>query len=199
MKWVSLAPRFIGHFEKGVDYIGDLRAFEDDIASHAEIARSFGPYKISLHSGSDKFSIYEPAARQTRGLVHLKTAGTSYLEALRTVAVLRPELMCEIYAFAREHYPEDRASYHVSAELDRAPSAVTVKAASSLLDQFDAREILHVTFGSILTAKTADGQWRFYTQLMEVLQKNPETYDGFLQKHFLQHLLPFVPFVNRDA
>ncbi len=61
VRWVSLAPRYIGSFEKGVDYIGDVQAFEADIAVHAAIARTLGPYKLSLHSGSDKFSVYEPA------------------------------------------------------------------------------------------------------------------------------------------
>lgn len=121
VEWVSLAPRFIGRFEKGVDYIGDLGAFEADFAVHAAIARRFGPYKLSLHSGSDKFSIYPAAMRQTRGLVHLKTAGTSYLEALRTAAAADPDFFREIYAFARERYETDRASYHVSAQLGRAP------------------------------------------------------------------------------
>ena len=88
--WVSLAPRFVGTFEKGVDYIGDLSAFAQDVALHAAIARSHGPYKLSLHSGSDKFSIYDICVEATRGLVHLKTAGTSYLEALRTIGELDP-------------------------------------------------------------------------------------------------------------
>src|SRR5574341_84098 len=52
VQWVSLAPRFVGRFEKGVDYIGDLRALETDLIIHAAIARQFGPYKLSLHSGS---------------------------------------------------------------------------------------------------------------------------------------------------
>ena len=121
--WVSLAPRYIGRFEKGVDYIGDLAAFEADFALHAAIARRFGPYKLSLHSGSDKFSVYPIAMAQTRGLVHLKTAGTSYLEALRTIAALDPALFREIYVFARGRYPTDRASYHVSADLAKAPAA----------------------------------------------------------------------------
>jgi hypothetical protein len=73
-----------------VDYIGDVDAFEADFAIHAAIARHFGPYKLSLHSGSDKYSIYPAAVRQTRGLVHLKTAGTSYLEALHTIAAVDP-------------------------------------------------------------------------------------------------------------
>ena len=86
MKLVSLAPRFIGDFEKGVDYKGDLRALEKSLADHAAIADLLGPYKLSLHSGSDKLSIYTMFARQTKGRFHVKTAGTSYLEALRVVA-----------------------------------------------------------------------------------------------------------------
>jgi hypothetical protein len=194
VKWVSLAPRYIGRFEKGVDYIGDVAAFEADFTIHAGIARCFGPYKLSLHSGSDKFSVYEPAMRQTRGLVHLKTAGTSYLEALHTVAMIDPDLFCAIYAFARDRYEADRASYHVSASLDRAPLAKAVKESElpQLLDQFDAREILHVTFGSVLTAKTGDGKFRFYDRLMNLLRTRPEDYNTNLQRHFEKHLRPFA-------
>ena len=54
--WVSLAPRFIGRFEKGVDYIGDLGAGRPGRARRHR--PPLGPYKLSLHSGSDKFSVY---------------------------------------------------------------------------------------------------------------------------------------------
>ncbi len=199
VQWVSLAPRYIGQFEKGVDYIGDVNAFEEDIRVHAAIARTLGPYKLSLHSGSDKFSVYEAAARQTRGQVHLKTAGTSYLEALRTLAVLDPPLLRSIYTFAREHYMVDRASYHVSAQLERAPlpSAVTDADLPTLLDQFDAREILHVTFGSVLTARDASGQWLFYERIMQDLRTHPEAYADNLEAHFLRHLRPFASWSER--
>ena len=89
VRWVSLAPRYVGRFEKGVDYIGDLATFEEDFGGHAVIARAMGPYKLSLHTGSDKFSIYGIAAGLTNGLLHLKTAGTTYLEELRGNRLLR--------------------------------------------------------------------------------------------------------------
>jgi hypothetical protein len=190
--WVSLAPRFIGRFEKGVDYIGDLAAFEADLAVHAAIARQFGPYKLSLHSGSDKFSIYPAAMRQTRGLVHLKTAGTSYLEALHTIASIQPDFFIEIYTFARERYETDRTSYHVSAQLGRAPLPAAVIDPPGLLNQFDAREILHVTFGSVLTAQTAAGDLRFYGRLYAFLLAYANQYAGNLEAHFLRHLKPFT-------
>ncbi|MDO9066304.1 MAG: tagaturonate epimerase family protein, partial [Chloroflexota bacterium] len=194
VQWVSLAPRYIGRFEKGVDYIGDLAAFQADFAVHAAIARHFGPYKLSLHSGSDKFSIYGIAMQETRGLVHLKTAGTSYLEALRTLSTLDPALFREIYAFARQRYPSDRVSYHVSAELAKAPppEALADRDFPGLLDQFDAREILHVTFGSVLTTRKDDGGWLFYDRFLLLLRANPETYARNLESHFLRHLKPFA-------
>ncbi|MFN8497093.1 MAG: tagaturonate epimerase family protein [Anaerolineae bacterium] len=199
VRWVSLAPRYIGRFEKGVDYIGDLAAFESDFAVHAAIARVYGPYKLSLHSGSDKFSVYPIAARQTRGVVHLKTAGTSYLEALRTIAPLDAALFREIYAFARERYPIDRASYHVSAEVGRAPRPEDVADSdlASLLEDFDAREILHVTFGSVLTTRRADGGFLFYDRLMALLRGHPDAYAANLETHFARHLRPFAEVAGR--
>jgi tagaturonate epimerase len=188
VRWVSLAPRYVGRFEKGVDYIGDVALFEEDFAVHAAIARRFGPYKLSLHSGSDKFSIYPAAVRQARGLVHLKTAGTSYLEALRTAAALDADLFRGIYTFALERYGEDRASYHVSASLEKAaePGDIAGKDLSALLDRFDEREILHVTFGSVLTRED------LRDRLMGVLAAHPEDYAENLEKHFLRHLKPFA-------
>lgn len=63
---------------------------------------------------------------------------------------------------------------------------------AALLDQFDAREISHVTFGSVLTARTADGRLRFYDRLMNLLRENPEAYAANLERHFLRHLKPFA-------
>jgi hypothetical protein len=184
----------VGRFEKGVDYIGDLGALERDVAAHAALARHFGPYKLSLHSGSDKFSVYPIAARLAKGLVHLKTAGTSYLEALRTAAAVDPAFFRAIYAFARDRYDADRASYHVSAELGKAPPAADVPEGElpGLLEQFHAREILHVTFGSVLKEASPDGRLRFKDTLFALLRSNPEAYAKNLEAHFVKHLRPFV-------
>jgi hypothetical protein len=193
VRWASLAPRFVGRFEKGVDYIGDLAAFEADVCVHAAVARAFGGYKISLHSGSDKFAIYAVAAAATRGLLHLKTAGTSYLEALRAAAAIAPGFFRAIYVFARERYERDRASYHVSATVAAAPdpAALADTDLPALLEDFHARQILHVTFGSVLTASHADGSRVFADDLRALLQANPEAYAGCLERHFVRHLRPF--------
>lgn len=194
VRWVGLAPRFVGRFEKGVDYLGDLCAFEQHFAGHAAVARAFGPYKISLHSGSDKFSVYPIAARHANGLVHLKTAGTSYLEAVRTVAQLDAPLFRRMYAVARERYEVDRASYHVSARLDQAPEPDAVADADlvALVDDFHAREILHVTFGSVLAARDGAGTTRLGARLIALLSRHAEAYAANLERHFAKHLRPFA-------
>jgi hypothetical protein len=191
VKWVSFAPRFLGRFEKGVDYIGDVQVFEQSLAVHAAIARHFGPYKLSLHSGSDKFSIYPAFMKQTRGCAHLKTAGTSYLEALRTIASLDHELFKEIYVFARQHFEQDKLSYHISAKLDRSPEPAEIQDWPALLDQFDSREILHVTFGSVLTARKPDGELLYFDRIMTILESKREAYFANLEQHFIRHLQPF--------
>ncbi len=186
VQWVSLAPRFPGRFEKGIDYIGDLEALAESLAGHAAIARALGPYKLSLHSGSDKFSVYPLITEATRGLVHLKTAGTSYLEALRVIAQLAPPLFRRIGVFARQRYPEDRATYHVSADLSRFPNLETLPGERlvDLLEDRDARQILHVTFGSVMA--------RFGEELLATLRAHEEVYYEALERHFYRHLKPFT-------
>ncbi|MDY0020359.1 MAG: tagaturonate epimerase family protein [Anaerolineae bacterium] len=183
--WVSLAPRFVGRFEKGVDYIGDLAAFETEVRRHVDVMRHFGGYKLSLHSGSDKFSIYPIVARYAGDLVHLKTAGTSYLEGLRAVAGVAPVLFRKILALAFDRYPVERASYHVSADPESAPSPERLEDVELpvLLDQFDIRQMLHVTYGSALEHYGED--------LMRVLDRNEEAYYAALEAHFTRHFAPF--------
>ncbi len=191
--WVSLAPRFVGEFEKGVDYIGDLGEFERSFAQHVAVSQHFGPYKISIHSGSDKFSIYPIAARLAGDLVHLKTAGTSYLEALRAISTIDSALFREILAFAIERYPTDRASYHVSADVAKVarPESLRDAQLAGVLDQFDTRETLHVTFGSVLTAQVG-GKPRFRDRFMKALQEHEEVHYETLRTHIERHVRPFA-------
>ncbi len=177
VRFTSLAPRFIGRFEKGVEYIGDLAALDAEMAKHAAVTAHFGSYKLSLHSGSDKFSVYPLLAKYWGERIHVKTAGTSYLEALRVLARLEPALFQSIYAFSCQRYQHDRGSYHVSARLEKLPEGVDLPA---LLDDFHAREVLHVTFGSVLA--------QFGGQLKSALVRHQEAYYEDLQVHFQKHL-----------
>ncbi|MCI0393677.1 MAG: tagaturonate epimerase family protein [Chloroflexi bacterium] len=182
---VSVAPRFVGKFQKGVDYIGDLVEFESELARHAAIMRHFGSYKLSIHTGSDKFSIYPAIARHTQGLVHVKTAGTSYLEAVR-VAAQNPPLFRRILDLARARFEKDRKTYFLDAQLSKVPENGALADASlpELLDQFDARQVLHVTFGSILD--------EFGAELDDFISQHEADYRAALEAHFVRHLEPFV-------
>jgi len=205
MKLVSLAPRFIGDFEKGVDYKGDHAALERSLADHAAIAKSLGPYKLSLHSGSDKVSIYTALAKATAGLFHVKTAGTSYLEALRVVAKHDPASFREIISFARSRYETDKATYHVSATLADAPvptadvhDAVLEAEYLECWDTVPAgkgfskpgRQILHCTFGSVLT------DTKFGPLVKDILRSHLDTYEAVLDDHFGRHLDALVLGMN---
>lgn len=193
VKWVSLAPRFIGEFEKGIDYKGDLKAFRASFAQHAAIARTVGPYKLSLHSGSDKFSVYPIAVELAHGLVHLKTAGTSYLEALRVAARKSPALFRRILDFAFSRFDEDKKSYHISARLEVIPKSSQLKDSEleSILNGNDGRQLLHVTFGSVLTSKGADGKYLFRDELRACLIDNEQEHYAVLKQHLGRHIEPF--------
>jgi hypothetical protein len=111
----TIAPKFTGRFNKGVDYVGDVDQFEkefnDDLAAIAFAIAEFGlpeNLKLSIHSGSDKFSIYEPirkALQRTGAGLHVKTAGTTWLEELIGLA----EAGGEGLAIAKEVYAKSLA------------------------------------------------------------------------------------------
>jgi tagaturonate epimerase len=113
----TIAPKFTGDFLKGIDYVGDLgqftREFEEDLAVLAFARRSLGlpdSLKLSIHSGSDKFSLYpiiHRALAQADAGVHLKTAGTTWLEEVLGVAQAGGDGL----AFAKALYREACARY----------------------------------------------------------------------------------------
>ncbi len=191
--WVGMAPRFVGDFEKGIDYRGDLEVFRREYLKHLAIADAFGPYKISIHSGSDKFGVYRTIGEIGAGGVHVKTAGTSYLEALRAVTTCDPGLFREILDFARSLYEHERRTYHVSGELERVPAADSLDddGLARLLDDEDARQVLHVTFGRVLTERGPDGRTLFKDRIMDCLENNEEVHYGNLVTHFRRHTQPF--------
>jgi hypothetical protein len=138
----TIAPKFTGRFNKGVDYVGDVahfeREFHDDLAVLAFAARRYGlpaNLKLSVHSGSDKFSIYPPIRRALREFgagVHLKTAGTTWLEELIGLAEAGGEaleIVKDIYEQSWLHREEYCAPYAEVVDIDpaRLPSPALVR------------------------------------------------------------------------
>jgi hypothetical protein len=145
----TIAPKFTGRFNKGVDYVGDAVQFEtefrSDLAVIAHAVRAYGlpaNLKLSIHSGSDKFSIYPAIRRALRDSgagVHVKTAGTNWLEELIGLAEAGGDGLAtakEIYAQAYAHRDELCAPYAAVIDIDAAklPTPGQVRSWSS--DQY---------------------------------------------------------------
>ena len=193
VKYTGLAPRFIGDFEKGIDYKGDLNVFREEYIKHIAITKYFGDYKISLHSGSDKFSVYKVIGDIRNSYTHIKTAGTSYLEALKVVSIVNPTFFREILSYCVNLYDNEKKTYHVSANLD------LIKKSEDYLDlelvelfnDNNVRQVLHVTFGRVLTDKDENGNLIFKDRLIKLLKSNEELHYQIIEKHFLKHMEPF--------
>jgi hypothetical protein len=142
----TIAPKFTGRFNKGVDYVGDVAQFEkefnEDLAVIAFAVKQYGlpgTLKLSVHSGSDKFSIYAPMRRALSRFgsgLHIKTAGTTWLEEVIGLAEAGGDglaLAREIYAGALEHLEELCAPYASVIDIDfkKLPSVATVNGWSS--------------------------------------------------------------------
>ena len=189
VKFATIAPRFCGEFQKGIDYIGDISQFEKEIKVHAAIARHFR-YKLSIHSGSDKFSVFPLIGKETRRQFHVKTAGTNWLEATRVAAVTDPALYREVHAFALDSFEEAKKYYHVTTDLTRIPALTGIKdcCLPSLFENNDARQVIHITYGLILSCKNADGSFVFKDRLYDLWRKHEVEYRAALVKHIGKHL-----------
>lgn len=198
VKAQTIAPKFTGRFNKGVDYVGNLaqfeREFNDDIAviAHAVAMYSLPKnLKLSVHSGSDKFTLYpiiREALKRTGAGVHLKTAGTTWLEELIGLAEAGGEGLAfakGIYFEALEHVDELCAPYASVIDIDRSrlPGRDVVEAwtgaqfANALRHiphhpEFNAsfRQLLHVSFK--LAAKKGDGYLSLLKLNEEIVAKN---------------------------
>jgi hypothetical protein len=206
----TIAPKFTGRFNKGINYAGDLAQFEkefdEDLSVIAFAIHEFGlpdTLKLSVHSGSDKFSIYPVINRLIKkhhaGL-HVKTAGTNWLEEVIGLAESGDEglaLVKEIYAQAREHYDELVAPYSTVIDIDPDklpdPKSVSGWSSSQYADALrhvessphynpNFRQLLHVGF------KVAAGMGKRFTGALEANEEIVAR--NVTQNLFERHLQP---------
>ena len=190
----TVAPKFTGRFNKGVDYAGDVDRFEEeflsDIAVIRHAVREYGlaaNLKLSVHSGSDKFSIYGPirrALRQTGAGIHVKTAGTTWLEELIGLAEAGPEGLAtakEVYASAYEHREELCAPYAAVIDIDAGRLPLPTEVSRWTSEQYASavrhdrqnrlfnphvRQLLHVGY------KVAAGMGERYTVMLDACEES---------------------------
>jgi len=186
----NLALRFVGRWEKAVDYMGDIKIFEKELKKHAKILRMFGEYKLSLHSGSEKFSTYKAFSELTEGNFHIKTAGTSWLEALRVISKSSPMLFRDLFSYSQKCFENDRDSYHLTTDTSKLQDIGDVddRELANYLDMAEARQVLHVTFGSILTSRDEKGKYIYREKLYEKLFKNEKIHYGYVSSNIRKHL-----------
>jgi tagaturonate epimerase len=184
VEFTSLAPRFIGEFQKGIDYIGDKAEFDRQFRVHADIAQANGDYKVSIHSGSDKFMVYPTIGEMTGMRLHLKTAGTSWLEAVRVIAQHDPALYRSMHKCSLDNFAEMQELYHITADLNKIADidTLTDEELPALMEQLEARQLLHITYGPILNDKV------IRPLFFAAMHKFEKEYHQGIYKHFYKHL-----------
>ncbi len=206
----TIAPKFTGRFNKGVDYVGDAaqfeREFNDDLAVIAHAVARYGlpgNLKLSVHSGSDKFTLYpiiRRALRSTGAGVHLKTAGTTWLEELIGLAEAGGDglaLAKEIYAGALDHQEELCAPYASVIDIDPTRLPTTAEVGRWTGEEFahalrhvpshpqfnpSVRQLLHVAFKLAARAGTR------YTDLLKASENTVAR--NVTENLFARHLHP---------
>ena len=135
--------------------------------------------------------MFKIIGKYTHGRFHLKTSGTSWLEAMKVIAEQEPALYREIHQYALEEaFAKAAAYYHVTTDLTRIPALDTLTDAQlpELFSNKDARQLIHITYGLILNEKNPDGTSRFRDRLYRVWRRSAAEYACDLEKHIGKHL-----------
>jgi hypothetical protein len=183
IRLASLAPRFVGEFQKGLDYLGDLESFAGAFRTHAALADKFG-YRLSIHSGSDKFSIFPLVGALTQGRFHLKTSGTHWLVAVKVMAQVEPGFYRILHRKALERFRKATAYYHITANPDKVPGLSMLRddELPGLFENPDARQLLHITYGELLSDPSLGKEFN------RLLEHHGEDYGAALNRHIGRHL-----------
>jgi hypothetical protein len=178
----SIAPRFVGEFQKGIDYIGDINEFERSFRLHASIAKKLG-HKISIHSGSDKFSIFPAVGKHSNGVFHIKTSGTNWLAVLKVISEKRPGLFRKLYGFALAHFETARSHYYVTPALEKVPdiSEIADNRLPGIFENSDARQVLHISYGEMFSS----GELK--KEIFDTIDMYIEHYWKELERHIGRH------------
>jgi hypothetical protein len=155
VRFSSFAPRFVDEFIRGCDFPGNTGEFARQFGIHCEIARTYGDYKISIHTGSDKFRIHPLIGRLSLQHFHLKTAGTSWLEAMALIAEKDPTFYRVLHKNILDHVSETSKYYSFIVAPDSIPDLDTVyddDLPELVRRNPSLRQLLHVSYGTVLNS-----------------------------------------------
>ncbi len=182
----AVAPRFVGEFPRGGDYRGNTSKLARDVALHAAVARATSKHVLSVHSGSEKFSIYPRLGEACDGAFHVKTSGTSYVEAMRVVARADRSLFCAVVEAAERAFDTVKRSYRFEAAPNTLPAPDKL-GAHELEDAYfstrEGRQLLHASSGGILTGRRELGR-----KVRECLMDNEQLHFELVSSHLKKHV-----------
>ena len=184
IKPTNLAPRFVGEFQKAIDYIGNPEEFRIQLRCHSQIADYFG-HKLSLHSASEKFAIFPAMSQETKGRYHVKTSGTSWLEIVKCIAKKDAGLYRAMHEKALDNLEDAKKIYDVDCEISRIkhPNLFQDDKLPTLLEdtEKDTRQLMHITYGFILEDSTLHGR------IYDFMEKYRDFYESEALKLYKMH------------
>jgi len=183
IEFQNLALKLPGRFEKGIDYKGNLDVLKKILEIHQKIREKLGSYKISLHSGSDKFKIYPILKNILGDNFHIKTSGTSWICAVKTIAEIDFYFFLEILKCGIKNFKENSLSYEISAK----PNFISIKKlkdkkTNEIFNDKNIRQIIHISYGSIFSEK------KYRDTFYKILKEKEEKYHQELKQHLEKHL-----------
>jgi len=179
VEFTSLAPKFPGEFQKGVDYKGDIKRFGEELKKHYALTKALEGYRLSLHSGSDKFSVYPVFYKVTEGNFHIKTSGTSWLEAVKTIASYNPDLFLDLYEIALDNLEESKKAYKVDIKREDFPKEIKEELLA-FLERKEVRQLFHISYGVLLDYKR--------NEMFKVLNDHEKEHYDFVEENIRKHL-----------
>ena len=168
VEFSTFALRFPGIFEKSIDFIGDESELGSSIEIHNEIVKHFGSYKLSLHSADYKYKVFKLFRNIIYDNLHMKFGGSSWREAVHTIAEIDKDLFRMILNISLEKAEENSIAYHMKMDTDKISKLIKTEDLNNLLNIKEIAQLLEISYGTILNE---------YRNVIEnTLIKNEEKY-----------------------
>ncbi len=184
VKISAFAPHFIGSFKRGIDYNGNINEFSEHLKSHIDIANAYGGYKISIHTGSNKFKVYPLIGEISDFHFHLKTSGGSWIEALRIIVEKDPNLYRVIHNIILENISHIKKYYkNIKIDMKVLETITSIKDDDILkyIDSDEIRQVLYMSYGIILKNDV------LRPLIYSILDDNEEYYHEHIKNTFVKY------------